>query len=73
MSGFLTVGPEEGRSFFRNVVFLMFFIFGVTMEKVLVEVKEDSDIEPLSKTVMLRLNNLDVCYVQNINLNLYFK
>jgi hypothetical protein len=27
----------------------------------------------LSKTVMLRLNNLDVCYVQNINLNLYFK
>jgi hypothetical protein len=30
MSGFLTVGPEEGRSFFRNVVFLVFqcFYFG---------------------------------------------
>jgi hypothetical protein len=28
MSGFLTVGPEEGRSFFRNVVFLVFLFFG---------------------------------------------
>jgi hypothetical protein len=27
MSGFLTVGPEEGRSFFRNVVFLVFWCF----------------------------------------------
>jgi hypothetical protein len=28
MSGFLAVGPEEGRSFFRNVLFLMFSFFG---------------------------------------------
>jgi hypothetical protein len=52
-SGFLTVGPEEGRSFFRNVVFLVFFV--VTMEKLLEEVYEDSDIQSLSNTVMLLL------------------
>jgi hypothetical protein len=25
---FLPVGPEEGRSFFRNIVFLVFLFFG---------------------------------------------
>jgi hypothetical protein len=25
--GFVTVGPEEGRSFFRNVVVLVFLVF----------------------------------------------
>jgi hypothetical protein len=40
MSGFLTVGPEERRSVFRNVLFSV-FIFGVTTEKVLEEVYED--------------------------------
>jgi hypothetical protein len=37
-----TVGAEEGRNFFRNVVFFSGFIFGVTMEKVLYEVCGDS-------------------------------
>jgi hypothetical protein len=31
------------------------FIFGVTMEKVLEEAYEDSDIQPLSKTVTLQM------------------
>jgi hypothetical protein len=35
VSGFLTVGSEEGRSFFRNVVFLVFLILAVTIEEVL--------------------------------------
>jgi hypothetical protein len=45
MSGFLTVGPEEGRRIFiRNVVFSV-FILVVTMEKVLTYVCEVSDNE----------------------------
>jgi hypothetical protein len=35
-SGFLTAGPEEGRSFFPNVLFLVFYLV-LTMEKVLKE------------------------------------
>jgi hypothetical protein len=59
MSGFLAAGPEEGRSFFRNIVSSV-FIFDVTIEKVLEEVYEDGDIQPLSKTVMLHLNKVHV-------------
>jgi hypothetical protein len=42
ISGFLTAGPEEGRGFFRNVVFSV-FISVATMEKVLKEVCEISN------------------------------
>jgi hypothetical protein len=56
VSEFLTVGPEERKNFFRNVMFLVFsaFIFVVTMEKFLEEVYEDSDIQPLPKSMMLQ-------------------
>jgi hypothetical protein len=35
------------------------FFIGVTLEKVLEEVYEDSDIQPLSKTVMLQPGQVD--------------
>jgi hypothetical protein len=73
VSGFLTVGPKEGRNFFRNVIFLVFsaFIFVVTMEKVLEEVFEHNDSFILSTSSQpIRFILLSICVILQIFHNL---
>jgi hypothetical protein len=56
-SGFLTVGPEEGRRFFPNVLFFSVLFWCDTGKS---SGRSIRDVQPLSKTVMLQ-RDLYVC------------